>query len=314
MKFNPLIPNVIPLTHFCSCGNWSPERGSECPGAIQPVRVRTRPQSPAFSYVCVTSRREWGVQSGWGWALGVRSGVSSLRGSGVTLLWEENKMQTVWTIVSLMPDTPCPRPAACSDASAPHVGQVPAARTPKHREASHHVLQLWPAPTPILPVGSDGTLSCPNLSLGKGKGGGSSPTPSGLWRPVVMGEGLSLWKVGRGSRQQAGEWKKWYQTRKNAGRMEGPSRPWEVGGREGRRRPHGEKKRGRGENTGTGLGKSGDSHHDSFFSSSTDINWGPTRYRAECQIVGRRWWTEGLGCYSLERAENKYTFKIITNW
>ena len=201
---------------------------------------------------------------------------------------------------------PCPRPAACSDASAPHMGQVPAARTPKHREASHHVLQLWPAPAPILPVGSVGKLSCPSLSLGKGKGGGSSPTPSGLWRPVVMGEGLYLWKVGRGSRQQAGEWKKWYQTRKNAGRMEGPSRPWEVGGREGRRRPHRQKRRGAGERAQELVWENpGTSHHDSFSSSSTDINWGPTKSRAECQILGRQWWTEGLGCYSLEHTRKQ---------
>lgn len=117
-------------------------------------------------------------------------------------------MQTVWTIVSLMPDTPAPVQLPA---------QMPQPRTwaksllPGHQSTGRRATMssssdlpppqsCWWAVLANFPV--------PASAWGREKEEGLPPTPSGLWRPVVMGEGLYLWKVGRGSRQQAGEWKK----------------------------------------------------------------------------------------------------------
>ena len=105
-------------------------------------------------------------------------------------------MRMVGTIMSLTPDTPAPNqlPARmpwppgtrCQrrlelGADEPHILRLQAPSLAS-RALMAHFLILTPARV-------------------EGGGGGSSPTPSCLW-PAVVGEGLQLWKVGRGSRQQ----------------------------------------------------------------------------------------------------------------
>lgn len=81
-------------------------------------------------------------------------------------------MQTVWTIVSLMPDTPAPSQLPAQMPQPPTSATSPAVTPQSCQQGTDGAYFPIPTPTP-----------------GKGKGGGSSPTLSCLWRPVVMGGG-----------------------------------------------------------------------------------------------------------------------------
>ena len=118
-------------------------------------------------------------------------------------------MQAVWTVMSLMPDAVPPNSCPSRCQSLPRV-PVPAAGNvvPKKSKAQAGKSQPPAVTPPTLPARHGWHFSPhPSSSQGKGREGGSSPTPS-CPRPVVVGEGLQLWKVGRGSLQQPGEWKK----------------------------------------------------------------------------------------------------------
>lgn len=105
-------------------------------------------------------------------------------------------MQTVLTIVSLMPDTPAPNqlPAQMPQPPTWAMSKPPGTQCqgkPKLGQGSH--IQRFHSPISPARRGWH-LLPHPNSGLGKGRGGGSSLTPSSLW-PAVMGEGCSCGKL-----------------------------------------------------------------------------------------------------------------------